>query len=1405
MGNAWLAPFRGKGLLLLAGSLATLIGLAGLGGPGADGQAPGDRAAEYTTQVRPLLTKYCLGCHSHKAKKGDLDLERFTGLDQVRKDLRPWEAVLEMLATGEMPPKKKPQPRPEERQRLVAWVRGVLDTEARAQAGDPGRVGVRRLSNAEYNNTVRDLTGVDLQPARAFPADGAAGEGFTNAADALGMSPTLLNRYFAAAKEIAAHAVLLPDGFRFSPSKTRRDWTDEALADLRKFYPPFTPDGKLPLRTYLAATIRHRQELAGGKVTVAAVAAREKLNGKYLEVLWRTLNDRTASFPLDGLRARWRQATLKDSDGLVADIAAWQNLLWQFSRVGSYMNPVWQVPARPTFVDSQTIKVPLKPAPNQKEVVLYLVARALTPGKEGTYVAWGRPRLEGGRPAPLFLRDVARLAGQFEIDYQAIFAETGRYLRAAAPALRDRKLSTQALARQSGLDATLLGNWIKLLAAGPAAPAAPAPLERLATTVPEHPGQPAIHGWGNNTPDHLPVVISNASGKAENVPGTVPPHGVAVHPSPTLFAAVVWTSPMPGLVRFEGSIAHAHPACGNGISWWLEHRRGTAASKLGGGNLDVGGKARLAPGELKVAQGDRLLLAVGARDGNHACDLTALELNITEAGDKGRQWDLARDVADCILQGNPHADRLGNKGVWEFVKGPDRTTGKTEIGIPPGSLLAQWHAAAGDGRQQGRLARLAGQVKELLTGRRPDLDRPADRALYDALTAPDSPLLRGLDLIRWVKAPARTRGKEGPHQTVYGLDPARFGRHPLGRPAEAESLVVRAPAVVEVRLPAILVRQREFVVEGRLDPASAGGVVQLQVLTAPPPRDVLSVAGTPCVTVPGGVPDPQRLEQGFADFRRSFPQYLYFAKVIPDDEIICLRLYCREDDHLVRFFLEDGQKRQLDRLWQELVYISQAPLTEFKNYPTFFGFVTQDGKAEAANFEKRTRLPVKLRAEAFARELEATAPRHIDALLDFAARAYRRPLEESEKAGLRQLYEKLRQKQMTHDEAFRTTLARVLISPSFLYRIEQPAAGREARPVSGWELATRLSYFLWATMPDAKLRQAVASGELTSDRELEAQARRMLRDPKTRGLAVEFAAQWLHVRDIRDNREKNEKLFPTYDDKFRQAIFEETILFFQDLFQADRSVLDILDADHTFLNEALARHYGIPGVVGPQWRRADGVKKYGRGGVLALASVLTKQSGASRTSPVLRGNWVAEVLLGEKIPRPPANVPRLPEEETGGENLTVRQLVEKHARVTQCAVCHVRIDPFGFALEKYDAIGRLRDRDRGGRPLDTRAQLRDGTRFEGLEGLRTYLLTQRKDDFLRQFCRKLLGYALGRTVTLSDQPLVEEMLAGLRANGHRFSAAVLPIIRSPQFRNHRGRDVPAREASVHEGHEGTRR
>ncbi len=1361
-----------------------------------------DPANEYTAQVRPILTRYCVSCHSPEKKKGDLNLEPFDSLEAVRKDPRAWQAVWEKLEAGEMPPGKAAQPSPEERGLLTAWVRGFLVAEVKTHAGDPGRVVVRRLSNAEYNNTIRDLTGVDLRPTHDFPADGAAGEGFTNAGDALVMSPTLLTKYLKAAKEISAHAVLLPDGFRFAPSTARRDWTDETVTELRKAYRQFAPgpeDGRLDFAPYLAATLTHRDDLIAGKATTDAVASQEKLNPKYLHILWQTLTDKDPSFPLDRIRARWRQASPQDAAAIAAEIRTWQALLWKSNKVGSYMNPVWQDSAHPAFTESQPVRFKPNLAPGRNEVVLYLTARDL--GGEGGKVVWRRPRFEGGKQPPLLLRDAASWgvvsdhAPKVDLAYRTVYASTAEYL-AAAEEVNDLHLSVEVLAKKHGVDATVLKRWIAYLGLAPAASNPkdpPVPLRPLAKKLPSNKNRPAINGWGDDTPDNLPIVVSNASDQAVNIPGTVPPHGVTVHPAPTQFAGVVWKSPIDGVVKIEAKIAHAHPVCGNGVAWWLEHRHGDQSDRLDGGTIDVGKKADARPREATVAKGDILLLAVGARDGNHSCDLTAVELTITEKVKDPRTWDLAKDVADAILDGNPHADRLGDKDVWQFVTGPDptlKTKPGASVAIPANSALARWCSTAAEPNRRDELHTLGQAVQSLMTAERPADKRNPDRILYDALASLDGPLFQGIDLLVWAKdAPIGTPAG-GPH---LGLAPSGFVRHPLAKADEADSLTAPANSVIEIRLPAALLKDREFVADGSLEPGASGGPVQFEARQDPPDLNQPPAGSGGAIGANLRGAEPKRLEAGFDAFRRCFPVYLYHAKIVPDDEIICLRMFFREDDALVRLFLDEAHKQQLDRLWAKLRWVSQEPLVEERNYPQFLGFVSQDGPEPLKNFKTTTEKGVHQRAAAFAEDLEGSVPKQLDALLDFASRAYRRPLQEKETTSLHYLYDGLRKKEMTHEEAFRMVLTRVLMSPAFLYRIEQPSAGKGPQPVSSWEQATRLSYFLWATTPDAELRDAAAGGKLTDANALAAQADRMLKDSRTRGLAAEFAAQWLQVRDFQNNKEKNEKLFPTFDDRLRQDLFEETVLYFQDLFRNDRSVLEILDSDHTFLNETLAKHYGVPNVTGPQWRRVDGVKRYGRGGVLTMGSILTTQSGASRTSPVLRGNWVVETLLGEKIPRPPPNVPKLPDDVTSGAELTVRQLTEKHTRVAECAVCHQRIDPYGFALEQYDPIGRWRDKDLGGRPIDCAARLRNGTQFNGVEGLRRYLLDQRNDDFLRHFCTKLLGYALGRSVALADQPLIDDMVAGLKANNYRISVAIMTIIRSKQFRCHRDRDAAGEE------------
>ncbi|MBI3821651.1 MAG: DUF1592 domain-containing protein [Planctomycetes bacterium] len=1344
---------------------------------------PGDA---YAQRIRPLLKKYCLECHTKKLHKGDLDLERFESVADIRKDLKPWPHVIERVEQGEMPPKDKPQPSAEERQALVAWARAMLAAEARARKDDPGHVPLRRLSNAEYDCTIRDLTGVDLKPTREFPADGAGGEGFTNAGESLSdITPALFTRYLEAGKDIADHAVLLPDGFRFSPAKTRRDWTDESTARLRKFYGAFTNDGRLAFQPYLLATIRHRDALTSGKTSLAAVAAKEKLNAKYLGVLWQSLTDKTPSMPLDSIRSSWSTATEKDAAALGAEIADEQKALWKFVPIGSYRYGATtrQVASDPAASEVQPIKLAVKPAPGQSEVVIYLAARDLVPAGKDARIVWQRPRFEGPGKTALLLKDYPQFGLAYEVDHAAIFADAAKYLSAAAEIAHDKKLSAAEYAQKNKLDPDLLKRWLTVVSLEPVgkdvvklpAMLPAAPLELLDQKTPKNDARPWINGWRRNGVD-LPVLVSNASDTVQQIPGTVPPHRIAVHPTPKEFVAVAWNSPVAGKVRLAAYIKHAHPACGNGVAWWIEHRRADKASIVAEGLLGLGESANVPTKVIDVDKGDRVVLAIDAHNGDHTCDLTEINLIVLDSAKPVHVWDLAADVANSVQAGNPHADKHGNKEVWSFVRGPAKPGSKAtkkQI-IPANSVLGQWRTAATDPARRADADKFAVQVQSLLIGKRPAKEKDPDRLLFDLLVSADGALLGGLDLTRFAKP--------GPDRLKYGLPKDQFGPD--------ANLTAPTNSTIAVRLPAALFRDREFVVEGKLDAPPGERVVVFQASTTMPGRD-LRWSGVGAVVASGNSAAYKRLLDGHAEFRRNFPWYLCFPNVVPTDEVVSLKMFHREDEPLERLFLDAKQKQQIDHLWTEHRFISQQPVAENDYLPQFIGYVTQDQPKQLLDYFESQRPVFKKRADDFVKDAVAAEPTHLAALVDFAARAYRRPLLEKEKAGLLELYQKLRKKGVAHDEAFRGTLTRVLVAPAFLFRIEKAPPGKTPAAIDDWELASRLSYFLWSSAPDEELHRLAGAGKLRDPQVLADQTKRMLKDKRLRSLAIEFGTQWIHVRNFDALKEKNEKLFPTFNPKLRKAIYEESILFFQDLFQSDRAVTQVLDADYTFLDETLAKHYGIPGVAGPQWRKVDGVRKYGRGGVLGLASVQARQSGASRTSPVLRGNWVVETLLGEKLPRPPANVPAIPDEEGGADKRTTRQQVEKHVSDKSCAACHVRIDPYGFAFENFDAIGRWRTKEVGGQPVDAKAKLKDGdgAEFEGIDGLRGYLMTKKKDVVVRLFCQRLLGYALGRATTLSDTSLIDEMVAELHKNDGRISEAVLTIVRSPQFRMRRGEDL----------------
>jgi Protein of unknown function (DUF1592)/Protein of unknown function (DUF1588)/Protein of unknown function (DUF1587)/Protein of unknown function (DUF1585)/Protein of unknown function (DUF1595)/Planctomycete cytochrome C len=1385
----------------------------------------------FETQVRPLLKEYCLTCHSTEKQKGELDLEQFVSLADVKRHPLVWKKVAEQLANEEMPPADKPQPKEPELARLTGWIDQTLTTLARERAGDPGPVVLRRLSNAEYTYTIRDLTGVaSLDPAKEFPIDGAAGEGFMNTGQALVMSPSLVTKYLDAGKEIAEHAVLLPDGIEFVMGKSRRDRTDALLAQIRGIYGRYSDErgsskvnlqgnlvetnsgGRLPLERYFGALLEERSALKTGVKTTVVIARERGLSAKYLEALWKMLESHEPSLVLDEIRARWRTAKVGDAAAITAVIESWQQALWRFNSVG-HIGKVdgpksWQEAVEP-ITTRQEMRLKIPPADVEGNVTLYLLTSDAGDGNAQDALVWDRPRFVApGRP-DLLLRDVRAVSRDFVQRRAVIFAQTAGALAAAAQAEATSKNNRLQLARENGVSGEALDAWFDYLGVG-GDPVAPA-LDLLKQPIRSRGNFSFIQGWGEGD---SPVILANASDQAVRIPGTMEPHSIAVHPSAQSQVGIGWRSPLAEIFRIEAAVNHAHIGCGNGIRWTLDLRRGQTRQVLAQGTLAPGKLAKIDPVEsVAILPGDLISLLISSR-GDSGCDLTAVNLTLTSAGFQPRIWNLAADVSGNILEGNPRMDRYDHAGVWCFYTEPENPTGAMERIIPARSLLAKWQTAP-DAVEKSRLAH---QIQSLLMSGPPIRVNPvgvADKTvspalkeaeearvnLYRELAAFGGPLFSE----RLINARVPLKSAKVSEKT-FGLDRAQFGQaFPGGTPIDSASIAVQAPSLIEICVPAELIAGSEFITSGALDPkVGTEGSVQLQVLTTKPeyasgrlPSLVLETsasglwtAGTrkPVYSAPIVVGENSRARARYADgfnaFREFFPAALCYQKIVPIDEVVTLTLFHREDEQLKRLMLDDAQGAQLDRLWSHLHFVSQDALMLVDVFEQLWQYATQDADPKA--FEP-LRQPINERAAEFRRLMIQSEPRHVEALLRFAERAYRRPLTSDEAKALRELYRTLREKELPHEEAVHLVLARVLVSPHFLYRGETPGPALAQVPLSDRELATRLSYFMTSSLPDEALLLAASTNQLHHPEVLAAHAQRLMKDDRVRRMAIEFACQWLHIRDFDTLDEKSDRHFPSFVG-LRGAMYEESIRFFTDMFQGNRSVLSILDSDYTFLNEALAQHYGISDVKGEQWRRVEGIKAFSRGGVLGQATTLAKMSGASRTSPILRGNWIAEVILGEKLPRPPKDVPQLPQDEAT-ESLTVRQLTQKHTSDPRCASCHAKIDAFGFSLEHFDSIGRWRERDLGGRTIDAKARVADGTQIDGLAGLRDYLVTKRRDAFLAQFNRKLLGYALGRSVMLSDEPLLEEMRAQLQANEYRVGYAIDSIVRSRQFREIRGRDT----------------
>lgn len=960
-------------------------------------------ATRYVKEVQPLVQRYCHDCHSQEEPEADLNLAGYLSLAEATKDSARWTGIIERLDAAQMPPPKSPQPTAQERAAMAAWFRDARDFETKRHAGDPGLVLARRLSNAEYNYTIRDLTGVDIRPAREFPIDPANLAGFDNSGESLTMSPNLLKKYLEAAHVVASHLTLTRDGFIFAPHPMLADTDRDKYCVQRiiAFYRQYNID----YADYFAAawTYKHRAALKQPQQTLAELANARKLSLRYLETLWQVLE---IEIPEVGPQIKLQ--------------ALWQAL----------------------------------PAPNDA----------------GTELA---------RDEFVRLRDYV-----------------GQLRKKVEP-------------------------------------------------------------------------------------------------------------------RFPNFLAGKIPTNSSPLLIWKNVQYATHRMKFD-------------PAQLQVA-------------------------------------------------------------------GEDQANSKVN---EPG-----------------------------------------------------------------------TKNSLGPGETIF----------------------------------------------------------------------VVNTPGDPDLVVPAG--ERERYEAAFAHFCRIFPDRFYmeergrnyFDTKTDRGRYLSagfhsLMGYFRDDQPLYELILSDGERQQLDGLWKDLDFVASA---SHRTYTQFCAFgqqgersITQTEEGTlAATGEQDVTSEVRLRQlqDSYLSKAEGGDPRGVEAvnyffnmhndnmrwteqarlaaepaqlqaLLEFAERAYKHPLSKVEQDDVLSYYRSCRDAGLGHEEAMREGIVGLLMSPDLCYRIEFVTSGQPAvQPLSDYELASRLSYFLWSSLPDNELLAHAAAGDLHQPEVLKGQAQRMLKDPKVRALAVQFGGNWLDFRRFDELATVDRERFPSFTNELREAMYEEPIHFLTDVIQNQRSIISLLAGQHTFVNPVLAKHYGMPVAADNRnnWTRVDDARPYGRGGILPMAAFLTKNSPGLRTSPVKRGNWVVKNVLGEQIPPPPPDVPELPQDEAKFD-LPLREMLAKHREDTNCAACHARFDSFGLVFEGFGPVGERREQDLAGRAVDPSANFPDGSDGTGVDGLRRYIQERRQQDFVDNFCRKLVAYGLGRSPMLSDELLVVEMRKQLANSDYRFTTAIEALVTSPQFLNKRG-------------------
>ncbi len=665
------------------------------------------------------------------------------------------------------------------------------------------------------------------------------------------------------------------------------------------------------------------------------------------------------------------------------------------------------------------------------------------------------------------------------------------------------------------------------------------------------------------------------------------------------------------------------------------------------------------------------------------------------------------------------------------------------------------------------------------------------------------------------------------------LQKLSFGIHPKNKNLDADALVIAAPNTVEIEIPTAAFKSKgnlHFFADCKLD-GSSDGLVQIQLSgNKSGKRD----NSHPAVALfEPDHPMGKRIQTSGEAFCKLFPNRFYFVDGTRglSAGFHLIEGFFRDDQPLYKLTLSVSEKQEIDQLWQDLYFVTdiwqkmlrgfvffERSERGFLKHPDFNSFKEEDpdlikeenikrfkeiylvrSSVKATGEELNTH-PVsiffddisaglKLRAETS----HAMVPIYLKNLEDFASKAYRRPLTDSELVSLRKFFTEINQnKELGIEQAVQASIIRILVSPYFAYRLDAAPQGKSIAPLPDIALASRLSYFLWSGPPDEELYQLAASGRLHEEKVLREQTRRMLKDPKVSRFALEFFGQWLGYREFLKNDAVNRQVFPTFDDALRQAMFEEPTRFATHLIQQNIPITDLLSSDATYVNKKLAQHYGLPFHGNSDyWEWVDGLQKLGRGGVMGMAVFLTKNSQPQRTSPVKRGFWVVSKMLGEHIPPPPADVAVLPAKETDTQGKTIRELLVLHTEDNRCARCHVRFDSVGLAMEGFNAIGGSRTKDLAGRPIDNLVVLPSGKEAKGVPEFSKHLLSSRKNEFTKTLNQKLLGYALGRSLQLSDHSLLEKMQADLDAHEDKLGVLFETVITSPQFLNQRCRDFSA--------------